>query len=357
MHAAKRLVGLHAKRPQSPYLSLVARMPGFSIGQLDNVLYRQRQLLRAHAMRGTVHLLPLTQYHTVLNASAGQLSGMYQRAFANLNNKAAVTKLVVDSIRARGPMTHQAIASSLSIEIDERDLYRIINELCTDGVLVKASVEGSWRSAIYHYELLDRWQPSIPRGAEDQSRARAQLLTWYLSAYAPATLKDISWWSGLSEAEVRSTLALVERPLKLVRFECLGSEALIFEDEFERLAKWEPPRTTQLTLLPSFDPYVIAYIDRGRYIDKANYAKVFKGVAGIIEPVILIDGFIAGVWKYAIKNDRLVSEMFAEPTNAELTDKIKRAELEMIAFLRKADGQTPFVRASEPKEHGARRVK
>src|SRR5262249_2147632 len=162
------------------------------------------------------------------NASAGQLSGMYQRAFANLKDKSAIAEMVVELIRTRGPSTHEAIATALSIEIDERDLYRIINELCTEGILIKAGVEGSWRTAIYEYELLNRWQPAIPRGEEDPLRARAQLLSWYLSAYAPATLKDLSWWTGLSEANVKSTLALIERALILVHFESLGSDAFIF---------------------------------------------------------------------------------------------------------------------------------
>lgn len=340
LEAAERLVGLHAKRPQSPYLSLVARIPDFAVKQLDDVLYERRQLLRAHAMRGTVHLLPLTQYRTVLNASGGQLSGMYQRAFAKLKNKPAIAKMVVESIMARGPLTHEAIAASLSIEIDERDLYRIINELCTDGVLIKASVEGSWRSAIYEYELLDRWQPEIPKGEEDLGKARAKLLSWYLSAYAPATLKDLSWWCGLSEGQVKNILAFIERPVTLVNFESFGSSGFMFEDEFEKLEKWKPPRTTNVTLLPSFDPYVIAYIERDRYIKKANYAKVFRGVAGIIEPVILIDGFIMGSWKYAIKKDRLVMELFEKPANAEFKESLKTAEQKMIAFLRSADLQT-----------------
>ena len=340
LEVAERLVGLHAKRPQSPYLSLAARIPDFSVSQLDDVIYRRRQLLRTHAMRGTVHLLPLAQYRTILTASAGQLSGMYQRAFANLKNKPAIAKMVVELIISRGPLTHEAIASSLSIEIDERDLYRIINELCTDGVLIKASVDGSWRSAIYEYELLERWQPSIPKGEVDPGQARVRLLSWFLSAYAPATLKDLSWWTGLSERQVKDILALIERPLMLVHFESLGSSGYIFEDEFQKLEKWKPPRTTNVTLLPSFDPYVIAYIERDRYIAKANYAKIFRGVAGIIEPVMLIDGFIAGTWKYTVKKDRLVMQLFDGPTDVDFKERLKTAEREMIAFLRAADLQT-----------------
>src|SRR3954447_24568063 len=76
---AERLVGLHAKRPQTPYLSVYARNARLKPADLNAALYRDRTLLRAHCMRGTVHMLPLSQYRTVLSATAGQLDNMYRR--------------------------------------------------------------------------------------------------------------------------------------------------------------------------------------------------------------------------------------------------------------------------------------
>jgi hypothetical protein len=337
---AERLVGLHAKRPQTPYLSLYARVPGFSPADLDAALYRDRTLLRAHCMRGTVHMLPLSQYRTVLEATAGQLDGMYRRAFDGLDGKSEIERSVLGLIRDRGPMTRAELAEALPMEVDERDLYRLVNELCTRGVLVKSGVSGPWRSSVYYYELLDRWQPSIPLGCGDMAAARAELLSWYLAAYAPATLKDISWWSGLSQAQVKKALAESERPIRAVRFEALEDEALIYADEFERLQSWEPPREPQVTLLPSFDPYVIAYIDRGRYINGKFYERVFKGVAGIIEPVVLVDGRIVGVWKYTAAAGALPVELFAGESKSSVGKPIERAAEEVAHFMRRADEET-----------------
>ncbi len=341
LEVAERLVGLHAKRPQTPYLSLFARIADFSPADLDAALYRDRTLLRAHCMRGTVHMLPLSQYRTVLEATAGQLDGMYRRAFDGLDDKSAIEESVLKLIRARGPLTRAEVAAALPMAVDERDLYRLINELCTRGVLVKSGVSGPWRSSVYYYEFLDRWQPSIPPGLGNVEAARAELVSWYLAAYAPATIKDISWWSGFSQAQVKKALAESDRPVKRLRFQALEDEALIYADELERLQSWMPPREPQVTLLPSFDPYVIAYIDRGRYINGKFYEKVFKGVSGIIEPVVLVDGRIVGTWKYTAAADGVLPlELFEGESKPSVKRRIDRAAEEMARFLRRADEET-----------------
>ena len=48
-------------------------------------------------------------------------------------------------------------------------------------------------------------------------------------------------------------------------------------------------------MLPSFDPYIMAYIDRERYIDQAHYDRVFKGVAGIIERSAFVGHALPGI--------------------------------------------------------------
>src|SRR5262249_11416115 len=159
-----------------PYLSVHARNPKLGPEALKSAIYQDRTLLRAHCMRGTVHLLPLSQYRTVLSATTGQLDGMYRRAFDEKTNKEAVEAVALDLIQKRGPLSHAEIAAGLKIEVEERDLYLILNELCTRGILVKATVKGSWRSSVYNYERLERWQPNIPAGEEDTDRARSRLV-------------------------------------------------------------------------------------------------------------------------------------------------------------------------------------
>ncbi len=203
---------------------------------------------------------------------------------------------------------------------------------------MKTTVQRSWRSAAYDYALLSRWQPAIPAGETDQAAARAQLVAWYLAAYGPATLADIAWWTGLSQAQVRQALGRAAQPWAYTSFEALGHPAYILSADLERLRSWEPPRDARVTLLPSFDPYIMAYIDRERYINQAHYDRVFKGVAGIIEPVILADGRIIGTWKYTLRSTQLDIEIF-ESLDRSTQPALDRAAAEMASFLGRADAE------------------
>lgn len=336
---AERLVGLHAKRPQTPYLAVNVRNAELNPSRLDEVLYMDRTLLRAHCMRGTVHMLPLSQYKTVLAATSGQLDGMYRRAFERSSHKEAIEMRVLELVRRNGPLSHEEIADDLKIEAQERELYLIINELCTRGILVKATVKGSWRSSIYNYELLDRWQPVIRQGETDALKSRSRLIEWYLESYGPSTLADIAWWSGLSKAQVKKAIAAITRPLSCIHFTAVGADAFILDEDMEALRKWRPPKRPQINLLPGFDPYVMAYIDRGRYIHPDHYGKVFKGVSGIIEPVVLVDGQIVGRWKYSLMRGKLASEIFGPIDSPQVSREIENAAKRMAEVLVRADAE------------------
>lgn len=353
LRIAEDLVGLHAKRPQTPYLSLLARLPGLRPQQVHEALYRRRALLRAHCMRGTVHLLPLSQYETILTATRGQLDGMYRRAFLNLSNKAKIEAEVYALIESRGALSHAEIARLLPLTVEERDLYRLLNELCTRGLLVKATVRGSWRSSIYNYEILERWQPRIPAGETDVERARAALVKWYLTAYGPATLADICWWTGLRQAEVKKAINNSGSLVESLFFEALNQMAWMLAEELEDFENWIPPGAPQVNLLPGFDPYVMAYIERRRYIGTENYGRVFKGVAGLIEPVVTCDGEIVGTWKYNAKGDTVPLMIFKGSTvKAELLEVCARRT---ALFLQDADRMQTDWKESDDNSHHSNR--
>jgi hypothetical protein len=336
---AERLIGLHAKRPQTPYLSVYARNPDFAPSALNTALYTDRSLLRAHCMRGTVHALPSSQYRTVRTATAGQLDGMYRRAFDDLASKQAIEKSVLKAIRQRGPLSHAEIAEALDVQAEERELYLVINELCTREILVKATVNGSWRTSVYNYELLDRWQPAIPAGETDQLKAQSRLLEWYLASYGPSTLADIAWWAGMSQTQVKRAIEAIERPITCVRFAALDADALIFGDDFAKLQNCKSPERAQVKLLPGFDPYVMAYADRGRFISSEYYGKVFRKVSGIIEPVIVVDGWVVGTWKYSLIRGELSYVLFEPMKDAEVNKALNEATKRMANFLLRADAE------------------
>lgn len=69
--AVDDLVALHSSDPVTPYLALWARVPEFSVADLDHALYRDRSLCRLHAMRRTLFVVPSGQWST-MDAACGR---------------------------------------------------------------------------------------------------------------------------------------------------------------------------------------------------------------------------------------------------------------------------------------------
>jgi hypothetical protein len=110
----------------------------------------------------------------------------------------------------------------------------------------------------------------------------------YLAAFGPAGADDLSAWSGLSVAELRP---LLER-LRLRRFRDERGR-LLFDVPGAPLppaATPAPPR-----LLPAFDNAILAHADRTRVIRDDYRRTVIRG--GLVDPVVLVDGFVAGRWR------------------------------------------------------------
>jgi len=128
-----------------------------------------------------------------------------------------------------------------------------------------------------------------PRAAPfDRDAALAELFTRYLQSHGPATLKDFSWWSGL-------TIADGKRAVDIVRARR--------SDEHD-LAYWSLPgrpptsaRGSATLLLPIYDEYLVAY--RDRVVVPHLQAQITKvpGWNVTFQHAVVINGQVAGTWR------------------------------------------------------------
>jgi hypothetical protein len=111
----------------------------------------------------------------------------------------------------------------------------------------------------------------------------------YLAAFGPASVQDIQVWSGLTGLR-----AIVEG---------LRPELLTFRDERGRelfdlpqSPRPHPEHPVPPRFLAEFDNALLSHDDRTRIISDDDRKVVFT-VNGIIKGTVLIDGFVAGIWK------------------------------------------------------------
>jgi hypothetical protein len=147
---------------------------------------------------------------------------------------------------------------------------------------------GALRGKQHTYALLDERVPQAKTLERDE--ALAELAKRYFTSHGPATLKDFSWWSGLSASEARAGLELIKSQFAQA---VVDGKTYWFAPHVPRTQEVSPTAH----LLPAYDEYTIAYKDHSNVLDLQFLEQVISA-NGI---VIVIDGHIVGTWKRTFK--------------------------------------------------------
>jgi len=293
---ARDIYGLHATNPTTPYVSLFARARGFTRDRLDEELYVNKTLGKIRCVRTTVHVLPRETIpiafaatkaivepnsENFLRYTGGVTKDQYQEA----------SKAVLKMLKGKGMSTLQIkkeLGSKLNISI-------IVNLMCDQGLLMRGRSDKGWKSNTHTYFLFSDYFPGMDLNAVDPAQARQTTVRQYLAAYGPATVKDISWWSGFTMTEVRRILQTLARETAEVEIPELKGSYVMLTMDMADLKRFEPPSRPVVNLLPALDPYVQGYKERERYLDNQHYNLAFDR-SGNSTSTILVEGRVAGVW-------------------------------------------------------------
>jgi len=321
VQVTRDIVALHATAATGPYLSLWARVPDFQRQGLDDALYERRELVRVHCMRMTVHAVPSDEVPFSFQAyverhARAEFQGweylLVQAGICQEGEAEALLKQlhrrVLDVLTERGPSTARQISQAVpelkaKIRHDVGKPYegefslgsRLMLTMSVLGLLVRARPRGTWRSNLYEYAALSDWLPDVDLESVTPQEARAWLVQRYLSAFGPATLDDVQWWTGFSKGETEEALRALKPAAAAVAVEGLGDAYLMLAEDAQRLRDFAQPDTPYVFLLPGLDPYIMGYRDRGRFLAAGHRAKVFDR-AGNAMPTVWVNGRVVGAW-------------------------------------------------------------
>jgi len=127
------------------------------------------------------------------------------------------------------------------------------------------------------------------RKLPDSDECLGQLVRKYIENYGPVTRQDIVYWSFLLKRDVDRALEALKRDLIVETFR--SKEEYFMYDSF--LDAGGPP---QVIILPEFDTLMMGYREKSRVLPSDRVKNVFWGLGGISR-TILLDGFVAGIWK------------------------------------------------------------
>ena len=119
----------------------------------------------------------------------------------------------------------------------------------------------------------------------------AGLVTRYLAAFGPATARDVTAWSGLTG--LRAVMDELRPSLITFRDE-QGAE--LFDLPSAPRPDGDVPAPVRLAA--EFDNLLLSHADRSRVVH-LDHLKRFYRTNAIFPGSVLIDGFVAGIWRLA----------------------------------------------------------
>jgi len=315
----EHLVAMQAQVPNSPYVGLWTRLEGFQPAELADLIVKRRAV-RLGIMRNTVHLVtardclalrPLFQpmlERTLRSSPFGRhLVGLEMSAVLDAATRAMMEK----------PRTFSQLGSLLHERWPDRDATSLAYAIRHLLPIVQVPPRGVWgKSAQPTWTTAEHWL-----GRPLQSKASLdRLIVRYLGAFGPATIADISAWSGLTG--LRSAVERLRPNLRTFQDE-RGRELFDIPDgPLPDPQTPSPPR-----FLPEYDNILIGHDDRTRVIDHAFRYSIFMGT-------LLVDGFVQGTWAIKRAGDgmTLAIDPLRRLTRAERSAVAEEGE-QLVAFV------------------------
>ena len=294
----EHLVGLQAQAPFPPYYGLHSRLDGFLPEDLA-ALITDRSAVRIALMRGTIHLvsardcLPLRQL--VQPVIERGMRGAFGKQLAGVDpaELAAAGRRLVEA----EPMTFAQLGQALAAQWPDHPPAALAQGVRTYVPLVQVPPRAVWgRAGQARHTSAEHWlglrrpsgRPAYPVPAAAPAEL-ARLVTRYLGAVGPATVRDVQAWSGLTGL----TAGLEQLRPSLVTFRDEQGAELFDLPTAPRPGEDTP---APVRLVAEFDNLVLSHAERSRVISPEATRQLYT-VNGVIPGSALIDGFVAGMWR------------------------------------------------------------
>jgi hypothetical protein len=304
----EHLVGLQAQAPFPPYYGLWSRLDGFRPEDLASLI-TDRTVVRIALMRGTIHLVSARdclELRSLLEPVFGRwFRSTYARqlAGADLAEVAAAGRALVES----EPMMFRQLGEALAARWPDHPPDALAQAIRALVPLVQVPPRAVWgRAGQSLHTSAEHWLGgSVPDAG---TGGLARLVTRYLAAFGPATVRDAQAWSGLTG--LRAVMEQLRPSLVTFRDEH-GAE--LFDLPCAPRPGGDVPVPVRLTA--EFDNLLLSHADRSRVVSAGHLKRLYR-INGIFPGTVLIDGFVAGMWRLALSRDAatLTIELFPPAT-------------------------------------------
>ena len=316
------MVAMQAQEYAMAKWAIGLRLPWLKDADVEKA-FNDGAILRTHLMRPTWHFVTPSDIRWMLALTAPRVNAAnayYYRKFeldTEIFNRSKDT--IIKALQGGKNLTRTILKSALEQEgiiADGLRLSYIMMKAELDGIICSGPRQGKQ----FTYALLDERVSSV-KGLE-RDEALAQLTMRYFTSRGPATLRDFSYWSGLTMKDAKEGIAMLRLHLAS---ELIEDEEYIFIPD-----RWKNENEIQATfLMPDYDEYGMSYKDRSAILNLGSSILQSQDANTASNHMIVIDGIIKGTWRHTFKNNSVNIEttpftVLSEKENHELEKAIKR---------------------------------
>jgi hypothetical protein len=295
--ALEAVGGLQTQYAPAGYVGAWSRLDGFRRPALTAAL-EDRSVIQATLMRATIHMVSARDYWPFALATRPSREGWYLRAAATqlkgVDMERAVRRVRDDL--ADGPRPHGELIAGLAAEGIPKTVWNGLAQLVH---LVRVPPSGTWaQRRANRYALAERWigEPHV-----EEPEAIVHLVRRYLGGFGPASRADVASWTGLSATTLKPALAAIE--LRIFRDED-GRELI----DLPGAPLPDEDVVAPVRFLPVWDANLLVHARRTGILPEVYRPRLFSTKTPHSFPTFLVDGAVAGTWRY--EEGRLTLEPF-----------------------------------------------
>jgi hypothetical protein len=321
-----QVLALQAQVLSAAALGLRARSTGLRAADVTRAIDDERSIVRSWLMRGTLHLVASDDLRWLVHLLGPVVARAGATRHAQLGLGDDVKARGVSALRTilanSGPLTRYELVDrlrrrGLALDPKTQAPIHLIALAAMEGVLCLGPDRGGEST----YVLLDDWVPAAR--VPSREAALPELARRYAAACGPATIDDLSAWSGLSMAEARTAVAGAKASLSEVTIQ--GQPAFLLKGRARRAPT---TRSSFVRLLPAFDAYLLGYRRRDLAVPAALQRRLQRG-GGWLHPAIIVNGRAIGAWalrrwpgngQVHVEAFGLISKSVRAGINAEIDD-------------------------------------
>lgn len=344
--ATAAVVAVHSSDPTTVFLSMWARVPGFTVGDLETCLYEDRALVRQWAMRRTLWVVPRTLLAALVSSSTNSIGRAERRRTVKLIENGGVATdgeawleemlpRTIEAIRARGEVFTRHLSTTVPGLADKITFTnqagqvtattgmasRALVQLGMESRVVRARPAGTWVSGQYSWAVMEDWL-GAPLPQVDVREASADVTGLYLRSFGPFTETDLRWWTGWAAAQARASLADVGAVEVEIEE---GGVGYLHPEDLDPVQDPEP----WVALLPSLDSTTMGWKQRDFYL--SGHAPLLFDRNGNAGPTIWVNGKVVGGWAQR-KDGEVVYEVL-EDVGAEAEARIETRAAQLREWL------------------------